>query len=395
MCFGFPEFIKREDVIINRRSEILPQDVLTICCTIRRNDGKDIEAGQFSALTDIKVTRRSFVWEIKDFSNLKTNKQMSVVVRSPSKEASIILKLFLFEVKYLEEVINITVCSSCEAIKLLTLTFSLIDVEGNNVECGKTELLSDQLKEGTILALQISKSEVMENKNYLMKDCLSLRCEYAFSTGSISEEIEKVLSFGADYRKEIIETEFKPKVLYDHDDLLDDLNSLYRDDTLSDMELRTETETFRVHTTILSARSEVFKAMFTTEMRETLNRHVYIPDVDNDTLRRMILYLYTDHLEDLEWESAYLLYAAADKYAIHSLKNKCSVFLRNAFSFSNACNILKLADSHGDEELKQAVQDYILANDEDVINSSEFELLINVNPKLAAETMHKGYKKGK
>ncbi|GIY39906.1 TD and POZ domain-containing protein 5 [Caerostris extrusa] len=259
----------------------------------------------------------------------------------------------------------------------------------------KTELLSDQLKEGTTFALQTSKSEIMQNENYLMKDCLSLRCEYAFSTGSISEEIESVRNFGADYQKEMIETELKPKVLYNHDDLLDDLKSLYRDETLSDMKLRTDTETFRVHAAILSARSEVFKAMFTTEMKETLNRHVYIPDVDNDTLRRMILYLYTDHLEGLEWESASLLYAAADKYAIHSLRKKCSVLLRNAFSFSNACNILKLADSHGDEELKQAIQDYILANDEDVINSSEWEHFINSNPKLAAETMHKGYKKGK
>ncbi|GIX69868.1 TD and POZ domain-containing protein 5 [Caerostris extrusa] len=161
------------------------------------------------------------------------------------------------------------------------------------------------------------------------------------------------------------------------------------------MELRTETETFRVHTAILSARSEVFETMFTTEMKETLNRHVYIPDVDNDTLRRMILYLYTDHLEGLEWESASLLYAVADKYSIHSLKKKCSEFLRNAFSFSNACNILKLANSHGDEDLKQDVQNYILANDEDVINTSEWEHFMYTNPKIAAETMHKLYKKSK
>ncbi|GIY75722.1 hypothetical protein CDAR_114181 [Caerostris darwini] len=32
--WGFREFIKRKDVIINRRSEILPQDVLTIRCTM-------------------------------------------------------------------------------------------------------------------------------------------------------------------------------------------------------------------------------------------------------------------------------------------------------------------------------------------------------------------------
>ncbi|GIY00770.1 speckle-type POZ protein B [Caerostris darwini] len=242
MCWGPPELIDREDVIINRRSEILPQDVLTIRCTMWRNDGKDIEAGQFSALTDIKVIRRSFVWEIRDFSNLNKNKQMSVEIRSPSKEAIIFLNLSLCEAKYSDEVIIIDICSSCEAIKCLTLTFSLIVAEGNNVECGKTELLSDQLKRGTTFDLQISKSEIMENKNYLMKDCLSLRCEYAFSTGSISEEIESVLNFGADYRKEIIETELKPKVLYEHDDLLDDLKSLHRDQTLTDEDLKNCTD---------------------------------------------------------------------------------------------------------------------------------------------------------
>ncbi|GIY43371.1 speckle-type POZ protein [Caerostris extrusa] len=71
------------------------------------------------------------------------------------------------------------------------------------------------------------------------------------------------------------------------------------DPALSDMKLRTETETFQVHAAVLSARSPVFRAMLTTDMKEKNNCCVDIPDVDNDTLRQMILYMYTDQLEYL------------------------------------------------------------------------------------------------
>ncbi|GIY04282.1 speckle-type POZ protein [Caerostris extrusa] len=84
--------------------------------------------------------------------------------------------------------------------------------------------------------------------------------------------------------------------------LIDDMKSLYSDPAMSDMRLRTETETFQVHAAVLSARSPVFRAMFTTDMKEKNNGCVDIPDIDNDTLRQLILYMYTDQLEFWSWK---------------------------------------------------------------------------------------------
>ncbi|GIX79658.1 TD and POZ domain-containing protein 3 [Caerostris extrusa] len=132
-----------------------------------------------------------------------------------------------------------------------------------------------------------------------------------------------------------------------------DLLSLFRDGTLSDTKLVTSTETFPAHTQILAARSPVFRAMFSTDMKERNKGCVDIIDLDSREVRRMLLYMYTDTLEeDLEWKGACNLYAAADKYDIQSLKIRCLRFLQANFSPTNACNILIFADGNGYKDLK-------------------------------------------
>ncbi|GFY37077.1 hypothetical protein TNIN_3041 [Trichonephila inaurata madagascariensis] len=61
--------------------------------------------------------------------------------------------------------------------------------------------------------------------------------------------------------------------------------------------------------------------MFTNDMKEKNNKCVDIEDLDDDTVQRMLLYMYTATLPDFQWDSACNLYAAANKYEILSLKN--------------------------------------------------------------------------
>ncbi|GIY22211.1 TD and POZ domain-containing protein 5 [Caerostris extrusa] len=121
-----------------------------------RKDGKDI-MGQFYALSDIQVTRRSFAWDINDFSHLQVNKKHSVSINSMSKNVLITLDLFFSGGQYSEETINITVCFSDPTIEFLTFNYFLMDAEGQRVDCGKQEILSDQFKKETTFALPLSK----------------------------------------------------------------------------------------------------------------------------------------------------------------------------------------------------------------------------------------------
>ncbi|GIY28838.1 TD and POZ domain-containing protein 3 [Caerostris extrusa] len=82
--------------------------------------------------------------------------------------------------------------------------------------------------------------------------------------------------------------------------------------------------------------------------------------MDDETVRRMIQFMYTTDVVDLGWSSASDLYAAADRYKVLTLKEKCSSYLKANLRPSNACAALLLADLHHDEGLKRLVQDFIL-----------------------------------
>ncbi|GFY72286.1 hypothetical protein TNIN_19051 [Trichonephila inaurata madagascariensis] len=102
----------------------------------------------------------------------------------------------------------------------------------------------------------------------------------------------------------------------------------------------------------------------------------------------MLLYIYTAKLQDLQWDSACNLYAAADKYQILGLKSECFSFLKDNLTQDNACNLLIFADKHLDENLKSIIQDYIL-NHKNIFHSNEWKHLMKTNVQLAVELLYR------
>ncbi|GIX80946.1 TD and POZ domain-containing protein 1 [Caerostris extrusa] len=160
---------------------------------------------------------------------------------------------------------------------------------------------------------------------------------------------------------------------------------------MSDVKLKAKTCSFPAHKVILSARSPVFKAMFSSDMRESTCDIVHI-DLNDQTVRRMLRFMYTADVDDLGWSSASELYAAADKYEVLTLKEKCSSYLKANLRPSNACSALVLADLHQDAGLKRLVQDFILKHSLEVMNSDEWKHMMETDLKLAAETMYLKFK---
>ncbi|GIY64655.1 TD and POZ domain-containing protein 3 [Caerostris extrusa] len=167
-----------------------------------------------------------------------------------------------------------------------------------------------------------------------------------------------------------------------------DLMSMYSDRDFSDVELKMDAESFFAHKVVLSSRSPVFKAMFLSDMKETANNCVDITDLSSETLRQMLLFMYTDTLEDLTWASTKDLYSAADKYDIISLRQRCTQLLQKQLSTSNACEALVFADLHQNSELKKMVQNYIMTHGREIFCSNEWRSFLKENPLMAAEVMH-------
>ena len=89
----------------------------------------------------------------------------------------------------------------------------------------------------------------------------------------------------------------------------------------SDFDLIRESEVFPVHRFKFATRSPAFKAMFNVNFDEGKKTKAEIEDVDPKTLRTALNFIYTDKISNDDISPALL--AAADKYNLKTLFNKC------------------------------------------------------------------------
>ncbi|GFX38390.1 hypothetical protein TNCV_2343661 [Trichonephila clavipes] len=199
--WGFHKFVKCEEVLKIRRKDYLSKNVLTARCRMRENNGV-IDYGHCFAWTRIAVERRSFVWNIKQFSSF----QESVCeIPSTSAEQSMIkLKFFPSLGQNSETIIRVKFCDHIQSLKILTFRIHLVDISENRVECVSGEIVFKADIENTSFTLTFSKEELMKNKNrYLPSDVLQLHCECFFSNGIMLEEIKYFFGCPLSIQKEI------------------------------------------------------------------------------------------------------------------------------------------------------------------------------------------------
>ncbi|GFU35459.1 speckle-type POZ protein-like B [Trichonephila clavipes] len=239
----------------------------------------------------------------------------------------------------------------------------------------------------------ITRKELVTNKCVVLpNDVLSLKCAFDIVLAHVSSRLEDYRQFSCFEIEAVV-----PAVEDVHDEEEDSvsccplkkaLTSLYEEGTLSDINIRSGTKSFPVHKSILSVRSPVFHAMFGTEMREKTSKDLDLPDVDADTLRCLLLFIYTDTVKDMGWENTSDLYRVADHYEVMDLREKCSTILRSKLNESNVCSVLSLADMYHDQTLKRTVQNFIVFDlSIEFISSEEWKKFKGSNVQLALETM--------
>ncbi|XP_055944473.1 uncharacterized protein LOC129975435 [Argiope bruennichi] len=291
-----------------------------------------------------------------------------------------------------EEVVIVDIYSHSKNVYLITCQIYLINSAGKETSCGKIDARTHMdSKPSFRFPLNIRKKNLLDDKlEYLPNDSLTLRCECTVSTGIEFQRIEETF-----YDLHLIP--FFKRTLHDSTvaptpaklkGVVDDLRSLYKDQIAGDVQLKAASKTFSAHKSVLCARSPVFRSMLTTNMKEKIMERIQIDDLDDDTIDQFLLFLYTDDLEDLQWESAMKLYYAADKYQVQLLKYLCSSFLVARLDISNVTDLLCLADRHQDSSLKTDVENFISTNSKKLFCTDEWERFMETNPKLAMKTMH-------
>lgn len=154
------------------------------------------------------------------------------------------------------------------------------------------------------------------------------------------------------------------------------LESILYDEKSSDVKLivGANEEVIHAHKLILMIRSEVFQAMFSSSMCESIKNEVRIPDFEPHIIKEMLKFIYTDVTPEKSFlvENCTQLLCASLKYQIDGLTLACELFFSNNIQVETALSMLKFSDMIGAFMLKQKILYFIAVNSSRIVKSKEF-----------------------
>lgn len=159
-----------------------------------------------------------------------------------------------------------------------------------------------------------------------------------------------------------VQTTLLPNTSHCLESLSQDFSKMLDQGSDLDVEFQCAGQSTRAHGAVVSARSEVIASMLASDMVEGSTRVVKITNMEPDVFQHFLGYIYTGMLSELTVDLALNLYESGDQYAVSGLVRRCSEYLLEHLSVQNACDVLVLADAHGNAELKEAVIDFMVVN---------------------------------
>ncbi|XP_014775076.2 kelch-like protein 21 [Octopus bimaculoides] len=154
-------------------------------------------------------------------------------------------------------------------------------------------------------------------------------------------------------------------------DLVKRLDSLRIEATFTDAILCVQHEEFPCHRNVLAVSSPYFKAMFTSDLRESRESRICISEVSPWTLKRVIEYAYSGRIA-INAENALQLLAAGSLFEYPDIVSACCEFLRRQLDHNNCLGIEQYAQVHSCHDLQNDAHKFALENFSMVVKSDEF-----------------------
>ncbi|XP_055846252.1 protein roadkill-like [Episyrphus balteatus] len=245
---------------------------------------------------------------------------------------------------------------------------SVLNAEGkksySKTSSGVIELKANEEYE----RLKIGRNNLL--KYYLPGDILTIYCEIDVVTNTVDFSGRKGITQNTNPESTLIA----------------DFANLLQSQSLSDVKLVVGKVEFPAHKIILASRSDVFKAMFEHDMKETKSGRVVITDVKPEVIQEMLHFIYTGSSQKIK-EMADELFIAADKYALDDLKKMCEITLYEKLSIDRAADTFILADRYNMELLKKETINYIIFHGKDITETIGWEEMTIKHPALINETL--------
>ena len=141
--------------------------------------------------------------------------------------------------------------------------------------------------------------------------------------------------------------------------LVMDISRMKTDTETADFVLKTKngTRKFPVHKTILTCRSKVFRAMFSSNMAEVSTGEAIIEDIEEDTLEELIHFFYTGGLSGSQYNIVSLC-NAAEKYELPSLMDLVRFNMMSAeLNVNQLADLFIASDMFSQEEMFQIAKE--------------------------------------
>lgn len=166
-----------------------------------------------------------------------------------------------------------------------------------------------------------------------------------------------------------------------------DISTLLFDESYSDVEIKCGERRFPCHKIILSARSQVFRAMFQADMEENRSGKIEIKEYSPDVIKTLLHFVYTSSLDCTDQDHLVDLIQAADQYQLDLLKEACEVEICKGVDNKNCLIFLIIGDMHKAEKLKKISMKILVENINKVLMESpeDWKNCVKKYPELTVE----------
>lgn len=142
------------------------------------------------------------------------------------------------------------------------------------------------------------------------------------------------------------------------------IGNLFNNTDYCDITLIVEGIEFRVHKIILAARSEYFRALLFSGMKETNCESIELNEAKSDAFRLLLRYIYTGKisLRNEKEESVIDLLSLVHQYGLIELQKSISDYLESILDIKNVCSIYDIASLYQLESLQETCARFIDKN---------------------------------
>lgn len=150
-----------------------------------------------------------------------------------------------------------------------------------------------------------------------------------------------------------------------------DMRGLIDNEEFADVRFMVEGRAVHGHRAILAARSDHFRAMFTSGMREAHEQEVTLSHMRVPVFLALLEYIYVDSIS-VGPDMAIELFAAADLYTLDRLKGLCEIIVQKGITVENAAVLFQSADELHAFRLREVCLSFVIRHFDTVTKSEGF-----------------------